>query len=324
MAIAFGHLDLTGGPVAGLRLSGTVASGDQREFAALASRLMAEGVTGLILDMSELGSISEDLAGELATSQRRLLDHDGEMVFVQPNVVINWLLDKRFGPLPHRSFVTVAEAAAAFASGEETDASPAESVAAETPHALSADWPVNVNESGRPDRFSFAVVLQALQRSADPMEWLEPLRVMLRRTGLGRDLLICRRNGDRLELVGRRDYAFPANGWLGSLLISADCPLGVPEIAGDGLTLPEKAFLKWCDTDVVVPVIDSGSCLCGALFVKSDRDGGLYRYRSGELLSLALLGRLLAAYMPAGEPESGATSYGGKRTVVREPELLTI
>ncbi len=324
MAIAFEHLDGTEGSVAGLRLSGTVASGDQHEFATLASRLIGEEAIGLILDLGGLGSISEDLAAELASCQRRLVDHDGELVFVQPNVVINWFLDKRFGPLPHRTFETVAEAEVALSSGQQDDAEPAEPVAAETPPALSEDWPLNVNESGRPDRFSFAVVLQTLQRSADPVLWLESLRVMLRRTGLGCDLLICQRNGDRLELAGRPDYAFPANGWLGSLLVSADCPLGVPEIAGDGLTLPEKAFLKWCNTDVVVPMIDGEARLRGALFVKSDRDGGLYRYRSGELLSLSLLGRLLAEYMPAGESGAELTCDEGARADSLVPELLTI
>ncbi|MBC8425142.1 hypothetical protein H8E07_13545 [bacterium] len=322
MAIAFEHFDAAGETLAGLRLGGTVSSGDHRDFAAHANRAVEAGATGLILDLSGLGSMSEDLAGELASCQRRLLDHDGELVFVDPNVVIGWFLDKRFGPLAHRCFDTVPEAEAALAAPPGTE--PIDTAAAEEASEPPADWVVNVNESGRPDRFSFAVVQQTLLRTADPQQWLEPLRGMLRRTGLGRDLLICRREGERLELVGRRDYAFPANGWLGSLLLSADCPLGVPEIAGDGLSLPEKAFLKWCDTDVVVPVIDGTSRLRGALFVKSDRDGGLYSYRSGELLSLALLGRLLAEYLPSGETVPAPHSVEAAIAELLEPEALTV
>jgi hypothetical protein len=304
MAITFAHLDLADETLAGLRLSGTVSGGDQTEFAKHAERFYNAGATGLILDMSELGSVSEDLAAELAACQRRLLDHDGEMVFVDPNVVIHWFLDRRFGPLPHRTFDTVSNAEAALVPEPREESTPPAPEETGSPVELPADWPANVNEAGRPDRFSFGVLRQALQRSADPRQWLEPLRSMLRLTGLGHDLMICQRRGAQLELVGRRDYAFPADGWFGSLLLSADCPLGVPEIAGDGLTLPEKAFLKWCETDVVVPIVDGEGGLRGALFVKSERDGGLYRYRSGELLSLSLLGRLLAEYLPAGESET--------------------
>ena len=332
MAIVFEQFDLDHEPVAGLRLSGTVGSGDQHAFVQWVTRLADAGATGLILDMDDLGSISEDLAVELAACQRRLLDHDGEMVFVRPNVVVNWFLDKRFGPLPHRVYETVAEAEAAFVTGQSADMAPdavpedlpGEVVPDETDARLSEDWPANVNEAGRPDRFSFAVVLKALQRCDDPVQWLEPLGGMLRRTGLGNGLLICRRRGDRLQLVDRCDYDFPADGWLGTLLASADCPLGVQEIAGDGLTLPEKAFLKWCDSDVVVPVLDGETRLCGALFVKSDRGGGLYRYRSGELLSLSLLGRLLANYMPVADVEPAWTPDVDELSVVEEPELLTI
>jgi len=324
MAIVFEQFDLDHEPVAGLRLSGTVGSGDQHAFVQWATRLANAGATGLILDMDDLGSISEDLAVELAACQRRLLDHDGEMVFVRPNVVVNWFLDKRFGPLPHRIFETVAAAEAVFVTGDAVDAAPDGAATEETVTRLSEDWPANVNEAGRPDRFSFAVVLKALQRCDDPVQWLEPLDGMLRRTGLGSGLLMCRRRGDRLQLVDRPEYDFPADGWLGSMLASADCPLGVQEIAGDGLTLPEKAFLKWCDTDVVVPVLDGETRLCGALFVKSDRGGGLYRYRSGELLSLSLLGRLLANYMPVADVEPAWTPDVDELSVVEEPELLTI
>ncbi len=323
MAIVFEHFEPAGETLAGLRLGGTVSSGDHRDFSAHANRLVEAGASGLIVDMGGLGSMSEDLAAELASCQRQLLDHDGEMVFVNPNVVIGWFLDKRFGPLAHRCFDTVPEAETALAEPSPAEA-PDEAPVDDDVREPSPDWPANVNESGRPDRFSFAVVQQTLQRTDDPREWLDPLRAMLRMTGLGRDLLLCSREGEMLELVGRKDYAFPANGWLGSLLVSADCPLGVPEIAGDGLTLPEKAFLKWCDTDVVVPVVDGSSRLRGALFVKSDRDGGLYRYRSGELLSLALLGRLLAEYLPTGETAPDPQSVEEAIAELLEPEALTV
>lgn len=326
MAIVFEHIE-SGNPVLpGVRLSGTVADGDQAEFTAQAERLAVGEASGLIVDMDLLGSMSEDLAGEMAVWQRRLMDHDGEMVFVRPNVVINWYLDKRFGPLPHRTFETVDEAVSALvspAATEELEETTVEPDGDEISELVAPEWSVNVNEAGRPDRISFEVVHKVMRESQDPQLWLESLRVMLRRTGLGGSIQLCCRNGDKLELVDRTDYRFTAKGWLGSLLTSADCPLGLSEIAGEGLTLQERAFLKWCDADVVVPLLDDDAELRGVLFVNSGRDGGLYTYRSSELLSLSLLGRLLARYLPAPEATEAQDDL---ETLVDKvaPELLTL
>jgi len=326
MAIAFEHIESGNPALPGVRLSGTVSGGDQEAFTAQAERLAVDELVGLIVDMDRLGSMSEDLAGEMAVWQRHLMDHDGEMVFVRPNVVINWFLDKRFGPLPHRTFETIDEAVAALTSPAATvdpDEPTVEPDGDESPESIVPEWSANVNEAGRPDRISFAVVHRVMRDSRDPRLWLESLRVMLRRTGLGSNIHLCARNGDQMELVGRADYRFPAKGWLGSLLISADYPLGLSEIAGEGLTLQERAFLKWCKADVVVPLLDDDAELRGVLFVKSERDGGLYTYRSGELLSLSLLGRLLARYLPA--PEETMAQDDLATLVDRVvPELLTI
>jgi hypothetical protein len=259
----------------------------------------------------------------MAAWQRRLMDHDGEMVFVRPNVVINWYLDKRFGPLPHRAFETVDEAVASLTSPVETAASAVEPDEDDVSDSIAPEWSVNVNEVGRPDRISFDIVHRVMRKSRDPKLWLESLRVMLRRTGLGSSIELCARNRNQMELVGRADYRFPANGWLGSLLISADCPLGLSEIAGEGLTLQERAFLKWCKADVVVPLLDDDAELRGILFVRSERDGGLYTYRSGELLSLSLLGRLLARYLPAPETAEAQSDLEALVDSVA-PELLTV
>ncbi len=333
MAIVFEHIDSGRQSLDGLRLSGTVSGGDHETFVDFAEQFMSrvdvgvvDETVGVIVDMSDLGSISDDLAGAMASWQRKLMDHDGEMVFVRPNVVISWYLDRRLGPLPHRTFETVDEALAALSPAEpieEIEEIASEPVAEEIPKPADPDWPINVNEAGRPDRISFAVVHKALRDSSDPALWMEPLRVMLRRTGLGSSIQLCRRHGDQMTLVGRSEYCFPANGWLGSLLASADCPLSLTEIAGDGLTLNERAFLKWCEADVLVPLLDDEGQLRGILCVKSERDGGLYRYRSGELLSLSLLGRLLARYLPAPAPSRAQSDPETQAELVIE-ELLSI
>ncbi len=326
MAIEFEHIESGNPALPGVRLSGTVSGGDQDEFTAQAERLAVGEGSGLIVDMDLLGSMSEDLAGEMAVWQRRLMDQDGEMVFVRPNVVINWYLDKRFGPLPHRTFETVEEAVSALippAATEEVEEASVEPDGDETAEITVPEWSANVNEAGRPDRISFDVVHRVMSQSSDPQLWLESLRVMLRRTGLGSNIQLCCRNGNQMELVGRTDYRFTANGWLGTLLTSADCPLGLSEIAGEGLTLQERAFLKWCDADVVVPLLDDDAELRGVLFVKSARDGGLYTYRSGELLSLSLLGRLLARYIPTPDATEAQDDL---ETLVDKiaPEILNI
>ncbi len=322
MAITFTKLESQDPAIAALRLSGTVSTGDHLQFTDRVAEL-PDTTTSLVLDMSELGSISEDLAGELAASQRRFVDNQGELVFVAPNVVIGWYLEKRFGPLPRRTFQRLEDAVAALS----PDAPPPPPEPSEEEAAFQRildpdlpEWTLDVNEVGRPDRLSLDVLHRALRGRGDPGDWLEPLRVILHRVGLAGSLQLCRRDGSSMSLVGREDYRFPAEGWFGSLLVSADCPLCLSEIVGEGLTLHERAFLKWCDADVVVPLLDDAGRLQGALFVNSARDGGLYTYRSGELLALSLLGRLLGRYL---ETAGSATP----ETVASEldvPELLNI
>ena len=298
--IETGHLE-----IAGLSLGGTVAGGDHTEFADRVAGIVGEATTALVLDMQNLGSMSEDLAGELAGCQRRMVDQDAEMVFVSPNVVISWYLDRRFGPLPRRSFDTVEEAVEALSPDAPPEGPPLTEEEAAFQRILEPDlptWSQDVNEAGRPDRLSLDVLHRALRTREDPQDWLEVLRVLLRRAGLGDTLQLCRRDGASMSLVGREEYRFPAEGWFGSLLVSADCPLCLSEIVGEGLSLHERAFLKWCDADVVVPLLDDAAALQGALFVRSARDGGLYTYRSGEMLSLSLLGRLLGRYLATPAP----------------------
>lgn len=329
MAITFTRIDTDRPDIVALRLCGTVSGGDHLQFTDAVADFATDDTTALVLDLRDLGSVSEDLAGEFAACQRRFVDNDAEMVFVSPNVVISWYLDRRFGPLPRRTFPDVDSAVEALSPDAPPAGPPLTAEEEAFERILEPDlpeWSRDVNEVGRPDRLSLDVVHRALRNNADPSTWLEPLRVILRRVGLGSGLNLCRRDGSAMQLVGREEYRFSAEGWFGSLLVSADCPLCLSEIVGEGLTLHERAFLKWCDADVVVPLLDDAGKLQGALFVHSARDGGLYTYRSGELLSLALLGRLLGRYLVDPAPVTSAASGrpAASRSALDVPELLNI
>ncbi|NTV03870.1 hypothetical protein HGA89_02975 [bacterium] len=68
MPLRFQTLPEPGAGVAALRLDGTVARGDHRRFAAAAGDCLGAGARGLVLDLADLGSMSGELAAEIASS----------------------------------------------------------------------------------------------------------------------------------------------------------------------------------------------------------------------------------------------------------------
>ena len=79
-----------------------------------------------------------------------------------------------------------------------------------------------------------------------------------------------------------------------------------------------------CEADIIVPALSSDGELRGLLLVKSDREGSLFGYRSGELLSLSLLGHFLGSYLPGRDQADDTVVPSVLDVPAREPDLLTV
>ena len=119
MPVRFQTLPTPRAGVAALRLDGAVARGDHRHFAAAAGELLGAGACadGLVLELTDLHSISEELADEIALLRRRLAEDGAQVVVVGASVVVAWFLRRRLGGQPLRECATVEEAAADIATG---------------------------------------------------------------------------------------------------------------------------------------------------------------------------------------------------------------
>ncbi|MBK9303456.1 MAG: hypothetical protein IPM94_06115 [bacterium] len=285
--------------VAALRLDGTVARGDHRRFAAAAGDCLGAGARGLVLDLADLGSMSGELAAEIALMRRRLSDGGARMAVVAPSVVVAWFLRNRLGEPPLPECATVEEAAASIlATGEDGDGEPCRG----DPGASTS---ASVSGRARPSLAAVSGFLATLGGGGPSAAWTESLTDLLRRHGLGQDAHLLRCDGDRLVLDGHLDALADASGRLGTLLAEADAPLTLHELGAADLPTREQTFLRWCGADVAVPLKADGRLL-GALFVRSGQDGGLFAYRPGELLGLGLLGSLIGARLAQLNPETAA------------------
>ncbi len=275
MPVRFQTLPEPRAGVAALRLDGAVARGDHRRFADAVGVCLGAGANALVLELSDLNSINEELAAEIALLLRRLSDAGTPAAVVGASVVVGWFLRRRLGEPPVREYATVDEAVAAIAAG--ADPSPATAATVRTQHSLAA----------------LSGFLDVLGGSDSSAEWIEALTGLLRRHGLGQDAHLLRCEGDRLVLDGHLDALADAGGRLGLLLAAAEAPLTLHELGVVDLPKREQTFLRWSGADVVVPLKAAGR-LQGALFVRSGQDGGLFTYRPGELFGLGLLGCLIA------------------------------
>lgn len=299
MPLRFQTLPEPGAGVAALRLDGTVARGDHRRFAAAAGDCLGAGARGLVLDLADLGSMSGELAAEIALLRRRLSDGGARMAVVAPSVVVAWFLRSRLGEPPLPECATVEEAAAAvLAAGDSGDGEPRTG-------DQGASASAGVSGGARPSLAAVSGFLATLGGGGPSAAWTEPLNDLLRRHGLGQDAHLLRCDGERLVLDGHLDALADANGRLGTLLAEADAPLTLHELGAADLPPREQTFLRWCGADVAVPLKADGRLL-GALFVRSGQDGGLFAYRPGELLGLGLLGSLIGARLAQRHPETVA------------------
>lgn len=294
--------------VAALRLDGTVVRGDHRRFAAAAEACLGAGACGLVLELTDLNSMSGELADEIALMWRRLSDEGAPVAVVGASVVVGWFLRRRLGEMPWLECATVEEAAAAVASNSGGPESP----------------PVrNPSASVRPSLAATAAFLDVLGSGGPCADWTAALTGLMRSQGLGRDAHLLRCDGDRLVLDGHSDALAEAGGRLGAMLAAADAPLTLHELNAGGLTARELTFLRWSGADLVVPLRAAG-VLQGALFVSSGRDGGLFAFRPGELLGLGLLGCLIGEKLTQPSRAACVTGASGRAPEVAEDLLVGV
>ncbi len=300
--------------VAVLRFDGTVARGDHRRFAAAAGELLGAGActSGLVLELTDLLSISEELADEIALLRRRLAADGAQMAAVGASVVVGWFLQRRLGGQPLRECATVEEAAAAVPTGGAPD------VVGGSPRS-------DTVEAGRefPSLSTVAGFLECLGGDAPSADWTAALNALLHRGGLGREAHLLRCDGDRLVLDGHLDALAEAGGRLETLLVAAQTPLSLHELDVAALSQREQNFLRWCGADVVVPLRAAGR-LQGAMLVRSGRDGGLFSYLPGELLGLSLVGCLIGGKLALSTPVLAADRSAGTRTAEAEVVLSEV
>ncbi len=119
MAISFFPLELSDSSLFGIRLRGTVGRSDKDRLQELVTKCVAHSKTKLILDISELESLSSGAATELATLQRKMTDRDGEVVFIGANETMRQFLERSFDELPLRIFGTASAAETGYHDGTD-------------------------------------------------------------------------------------------------------------------------------------------------------------------------------------------------------------
>jgi len=286
-------------------LSGVAASGAARQVASLAEECRSRNVRRVVLDLRRLGSISRQLALEIVSWQRWLMDHDGHLVVVDPNVVVRWILEQNSGATPVEIEPTVEAARNRW---DEHAEIPGDVVSPKVPTvSLSLGSLV-----ARPDRSIMDTLESALKHHSDPVGCEALITTALKRAGLAERAVLLLVRHDRMIAVSREDVQVEAGGWFGSMLESANSLMAREEIGTPGLSLNELALLKWTGGDVFLPLIADG-VFHGVLALASGRVGGLMGYRSGEVLAIDLMGRWLTRHLAAiGDIESYDVDVGNE------------
>ena len=285
------RLDILETPAPGAvlaRLSGFGGRDDQRLVADFAAGCECHGWRSVVLDLSDLGGMTRVVAEDLARLRRDLDDRGGALILVAPNVAVHWLLAREFGTDPE----CAVDVASAFTSLDIVTVSPfveIDHVQGEAEVRTPIPFPVV-----RPERGLAATLASVVARDAVPEHWLGALSVALDKAGLAEKVVLSRRRGDRLQVVGREDPGMPAEGWLGSTLAMTGVLLDAAEISERGLTLEERAYLRWCGAELHLPLVHAGE-LVGLLSLVTGRGRGLAGLRSGEVLALECLGLILAS-----------------------------
>jgi anti-anti-sigma regulatory factor len=269
-----------------IELAGVAVSGDAEQVSALIEHCRARGIHNVAVDFQQLGSISQMVAQEIAGWQRWLMDHGGNLVVVQPNVAVRWLLEQALGSLP-LDIVPDRESAL----GRWTEA--------EAPAEETAGMGVNIatrtlgSHVSHPDRSILETLGTAFDHLCDPADCGASITAALARAGLAERAVLLLVKDDNLVMATSDEVQVPAHGWLGSLLQGANHLMAYEEIGTEGLSMSEMALMKWTGADLYLPLINQ-SRFHGVLALTSGREGGLMSYRSGEILALGLIGQWIA------------------------------
>jgi len=117
LATRFEPLNLGVPDVLGIKMHGAFSRGDNRRLLNLAARCLERDKTRLILDCRDLDSLGGGGAQVLADLQSRLVEREGEAVFVAVGEIIRRFLEVKFEGLPLRCYPDQ-EAALAALRGE--------------------------------------------------------------------------------------------------------------------------------------------------------------------------------------------------------------
>jgi anti-anti-sigma regulatory factor len=289
MAMHLRQLPTPGSGVTAIAINGTADREVQLCLDELVALLPEQGQPYLVLDLSNLTSINNELAVALLELHKTLEDRSGGLEFCGTNAVVRWFLQQHLGDLPVQWHETPDEAIAVFnPEWAQTD----ETVDEETDEPLRPE-PRLPHDAVRPDRFSVSALSRLMSGDKTPAELLENVESLLKRCGLTQGCRLVHRQDNELMILDREQYGMQADGWLGSLLAGAGCPMARTEIGEDGLSHNERAFLIWSACDIYIPLMFAGA-LTGILCLQSDRPAGLWSYRSGEILALSLMAQMLA------------------------------
>ncbi len=282
--------------IAAFRVTGTPVPDEGRDLVSHLRDGIPDRAEEIHLDLAGVTAMPDDLARALVSLWRDLQDRGTGLRITGTTVVVGWVLARHLGPVAAE--VLGDERWAVLAGGRKR-----------------AGIPVDRQE--RPER-DVAVRLQfRLREAADPVAVEREIAATLTRCGLAAGVVLAISSGGRLLVPGSGEvHPVPASGWLGSLLASADCPLATDEIDLAGLTLEERALLKWSGADLLVPLLHGGE-LRGLLLLRSGREAGLAGYRSGEVLALDLLGRSLAGHLAAVAGRLDGTLVPGSKVETR-------
>ncbi len=294
-----------------VELAGAAGYGDAEQVSDLIEDCRARRIHNVIVDLHQLGSTSRMLAQELAGWQRWLMDHDGTLVVVDPNVAVRWLLEQAFGSL----LLDIAP---------DRESALGRWTAGDSPDEDMVGMNVNIaartlgSHASHPDRSILETLGAAFEHLRDPADCDVSITAALTRAGLVEGSVLLLVHDDKLVAANSDEVQIPAYGWFGSLLQGADHLMAREEIGTDGLSVPEMALMKWTGADLYLPLI-SRSRFHGVLALTSGRDGGLMSYRSGEILALGLIGQWIAQRF-----DTLQNNHGFDQADVTEPVAMSV
>ncbi|MCP4145412.1 MAG: hypothetical protein GY752_09030 [bacterium] len=240
-------------PLRSASITGVADRQATNELLEFVSRCSRDNVRHVLLDLSDLVSIDQQFVSILSKMQLKLRDRAGGLHLVGPVAIVSWVLESNFGKVPLLIHQSRESAVEAI-----------------------------LNHSS-----DIAAPVEAGDKQTVP-QWLE----VLKSTGLCTGGRLCVVKGDIFVDLHDKDLAIDISTTLAKELQSVRTVMKTPT-EREGLTIFEIAFLRKCNADMVVPLLNNNKVV-GVLMLQSGRAGSLAEYRSGELLALNLVGMKIA------------------------------